>query len=140
MLSVGYRPQRIQADIRLPVWGKRILMLLHENSARQVAQIIAEAKSNVKRLDSQAQAIYNECRMTSAERRTMTRHFRPSTFEIRPRKNQTMRRRSLASRGVITLVLILQPVPLVLFPLESLAPTTQEGGCMRPGRMGCTSS
>ena len=37
-----------------------------------------------------------------------------------------MQRRALASRGVIILVLILQLVPLVLFPPESFAPTTQE--------------
>ena len=37
-----------------------------------------------------------------------------------------MQRRALASRGMIILVLILQFVPLVLFPPESFAPTTQE--------------
>ena len=47
-----------------------------------------------------------------------------------------MRRRSLASRGVITLVLILQLVPLVLFPLESFAPTTQEGWLHATGSNG----
>jgi len=37
-----------------------------------------------------------------------------------------MQRRALASRSVIIPVLILQLVPLVLFPAESFAPTTQE--------------
>jgi len=37
-----------------------------------------------------------------------------------------MQRRALASRSVIIPVLILQLVPLVLFPPESFAPTTQE--------------
>jgi len=37
-----------------------------------------------------------------------------------------MRHRALAARGIITLVLILQFIPLVLFPPESFSPTTQE--------------
>jgi hypothetical protein len=37
-----------------------------------------------------------------------------------------MQRRALASRSVIIPLLILQLVPLVLFPAESFAPTTQE--------------
>lgn len=37
-----------------------------------------------------------------------------------------MQRRTIASRGIIMLVLILQFIPLVLFPPESFLPTTQE--------------
>ena len=37
-----------------------------------------------------------------------------------------MQRRTIASRGIIMLVLILQFIPLVLFPPESFSPTTQE--------------
>ncbi len=37
-----------------------------------------------------------------------------------------MRRRAFASRSVIIPTLVLQLVPLVLFPPESFAPTTQE--------------
>jgi hypothetical protein len=37
-----------------------------------------------------------------------------------------MSRRSLASRPVITTILIAQFIPLLLFPPESFAPTTQE--------------
>lgn len=47
-----------------------------------------------------------------------------------------MRRRSLASRGVITLVFILQLVPLILFPLEPFAPTTHEGWLHATGANG----
>ena len=52
MLSVGYSPPRVQANNRLPVRGKEVLML-RENSTRQVAPIIAEAKSNVKQCNRQ---------------------------------------------------------------------------------------
>jgi len=103
--------------------------MLRENSTRQVAQIIAEAKSIVKRLDSQAQATYNECRMTSAElglQSAARTSVRCSTLEIRQRRNHTMQRRAFASRSVIIPTLVLQLVPLVLFPPESFAPTTQE--------------
>ncbi len=37
-----------------------------------------------------------------------------------------MQRRAIASRSIIILVLILQFIPLVLFPLESFSPDTQE--------------
>jgi len=37
-----------------------------------------------------------------------------------------MQRRALASPGLIIAVLILQLIPLVLFPAESFSPTTQE--------------
>ena len=37
-----------------------------------------------------------------------------------------MQRRAIASRGIIILVLLLQFVPLVLFPPASFSPTTQE--------------
>jgi hypothetical protein len=37
-----------------------------------------------------------------------------------------MQRRAIASRGVIVVLLILQFIPLVLFPPESFSPTTQE--------------
>ena len=37
-----------------------------------------------------------------------------------------MQRRAIASRGIIILVLLLQFIPLILFPPESFSPTTQE--------------
>jgi hypothetical protein len=37
-----------------------------------------------------------------------------------------MQRRAIAKRGIIILVLVLQFIPLVLFPLESFSPATQE--------------
>ena len=37
-----------------------------------------------------------------------------------------MQRRTIATRGVILSVLLLQPIPLLLFPPESFAPNSQE--------------